>query len=79
MEEERLPKNIFTQELNGTKQRGRPRKGWKDEVERALHVLGVRRWREMVMDRDKWRVTVRQDKAHSGLKCHWKKKNLKRN
>jgi hypothetical protein len=47
--------------------KGRPRKGWKDEVERDLHVLGVRRWREMVTDRDKWRVIVRQAKAHSGL------------
>jgi hypothetical protein len=36
-------------------------------VERDLQVLGVRSWREMVIDRDKWRGIVRQDKAHSGL------------
>jgi hypothetical protein len=28
MEDDRMPKNIFTQELEGT----RPRKGWKEEV-----------------------------------------------
>ena len=67
MEEDRMPKKIFTQELEGTRKRGRPRKDWTEEVERDLQVLGVRRWREMVIDRDKWRGTVRQAKAHSGL------------
>jgi hypothetical protein len=28
MEEDRMPKKIFTQELEGTRRRGRPRKGW---------------------------------------------------
>jgi hypothetical protein len=43
MEEDRMPNKIFTQELKGTRHRGRPRKRWKDEVERDLQVLGVRR------------------------------------
>jgi len=67
MEEDRMPKNIFTQELKGTKRRGRPRKGWREEVVRDLQVLGVRRWRELVIDREKWRGVVRQAKAHSWL------------
>jgi hypothetical protein len=57
MEEDRMPpppkKKTFTQELEGTKRRGRPRKGWREEVERDLPVLGVRRWRELVKDREK--------------------------
>ena len=32
MEEDRMSKKIFTQELEGTRRRGRPRKGWKEEV-----------------------------------------------
>jgi len=67
MEEDRMPKKIFTQELEGTRQRGRPRKGWREEVERDLQVLGMRRWRELVIDREKWRGIVRQAKAHIGL------------
>jgi len=67
MEEDRITKKIFTEELEGTRRRGRPRKGWREEAERDLQVLGVRRWRELVIDRDKWRGTVRQAKAHSGL------------
>ena len=67
MGEDRMPKKIFTQELEGTRRRGRPRKGWKDEVERDLQVLGVRGWRELVTDRKKWKDIVRKAKAHSGL------------
>jgi hypothetical protein len=61
------PKKIFTQELEGTRRRGRPRKGCREEVERVIQVFGVRRWRELVIDRDKWRGIVQQAKAHSGL------------
>jgi len=31
----------------------RPRKGWREEAERDLQVLGVRRWRELVIDKEK--------------------------
>jgi len=67
MEEDRMPKKIFTQELKGMRRRGRPSKGWREEVERDLQVLGVRRWRELVTDWEKWRGIVQQAKPHSGL------------
>jgi hypothetical protein len=67
MEEDRMPKKIFTQELEGTRQRGRPRKGWREEVERDLQVLGARRWKELVKKKKKWRGIVRQAKAHIRL------------
>jgi len=67
MEGDRMPKKIFAEELEGTRRRGRPRKRWKEEVERDLQVLRVRRWRELVADRKKWKDIVRQAKAHSGL------------
>ena len=64
-----MPKKIFSQELEERRRRGRPRKGWKEEVERDLQVLGVRRWRELVADRKKWKDIVRQAKVHRGLWC----------
>jgi hypothetical protein len=67
MEENRVPKKIFTQELEGKRRRERPRKRWKEEVESYLQVLGVRRWRELATDRKKWQDIVGQAKAHSGL------------
>jgi hypothetical protein len=58
MEEDRMPKKIFTQEVEETKRKGRPRKRWREEVERDLQVLGVRRWREFVTGSTKWRDIV---------------------
>ena len=52
-----MPKKIFTQELEGTRRRGRPRKRWKEEIG-DLQVLGVRRWREVVADRKKLKDVV---------------------
>jgi len=67
LEEERMPKKIFTKELEGTSRRRRPRKRWKEEVERDPQVLGVRRWRQLVADRKKLKDIIRQAKVHSGL------------
>jgi len=50
MEEDSMPKKIFTQELKGTRRRGRSRKRWTEEVTRDLQVLRVRRCRELVAD-----------------------------
>jgi hypothetical protein len=52
MEEKRMPKMIFSQEVEGWRRRGRPRKRWKEEVERDLHVLGVMRWRELATEKN---------------------------
>ena len=65
-----MPEMIFSEELEGTRRRGIPRKRWKEEVERVLHVLGVRRWRELATGRKKWRDIVRQAKAHSGCSAN---------
>jgi hypothetical protein len=67
MEENRISKKIFTQELEGTKRRGRSRKAWREEVEKDIQVLGVRRWKELVTDRTKWRAIILESKAHNGL------------
>ena len=62
-----MPKKIFTQELEGTRSRGRPRKRWREEVERDLQVLGVRRWKELVAGWKKWKGIARQAEAHREL------------
>ena len=62
------PKPTVGCSANGRRRRrGKHRKRWKEEVERDLQVLGMRRWRELVADRRKWKDIVRQAKAHSGL------------
>jgi len=70
MEEDRLPKKIFTKELEGMRRKGRRRKGWREEVERRKRSSGAgseKMERELAVDRTKWRDIVRQAKARSGL------------
>jgi hypothetical protein len=42
------PKRSLLKNWKGQDERGRPRKGWREEVVRDLQVMGVRRWRELV-------------------------------
>jgi len=72
-EDDRIPKKIFTQELEGTRRRGRRRKRWKEEVERDLQVLGVSRWRELVADRKKnGRILFNRPKPALGCSANGK-------
>jgi hypothetical protein len=63
MGEDRMTKKIFTQELETTRRKERPRKRCREE-EKDLQMLGVRRWRELVTDRTKWR-----DKPKPTMDC----------
>jgi len=47
------PEPTVSCSANGRRKRRRTRKRWKEEVERDLQVLGVRRWIELVADREK--------------------------
>jgi len=40
MEEDRMPQKIFTQELEGTRRRGRPSKRWKGRRKRSPSAGG---------------------------------------
>jgi len=40
MEEDRMPKKIFAQELEGMRRKGRPRKRWKEEVKKRSSSAG---------------------------------------
>jgi len=76
MEEDRMPKKISTQELEGTRRRRRPRNGWKEEVERDLQVLGVRQWRKLVMDRKKnGRILFNRPKPTVGCSTNGRRRN----
>jgi hypothetical protein len=87
MEEDRMPKRCSHEELEGTRRRGIPRKRWKEQVERDLQVLEVRRWRELVADRKKteghcskgqspqWAVVPMEEEVFKLLHCQCDCKN----
>jgi len=78
MEEDRMPKKIFTQELEGTRRKGRLRKRWKEEVERDLQVLGVRRCRELVADRKNGRTLLDRPKPTVGCSANGGRRRRRR-
>jgi hypothetical protein len=75
MEEDRMPKKVFTQEPEGTRRRGRPRKGWREEVERDLQVLGVRRWRELMKDKKNGEVLFDRPKPTAGYRANGRRRS----
>jgi hypothetical protein len=77
MEQDRMPKKIFTREPEGTRRRGRPRKRWEEEVERDLQVLGVRRWTDLVTDGENIRTLFDRPKPTVGCSVTGRRKKVK--
>jgi hypothetical protein len=75
MEKDRMSKKIFTQELVGSRRRGRPREGWREEVERDLQVMGVRRWRELVIVGKNGEVLFDRPKHTAGCNANGRRKS----
>jgi hypothetical protein len=74
MEENRMPKMIFSQELEGPRRRGRPRKRWKEEVERDLHVPGVRRRKELATERKNGAILFERPKPTAGCSANGRRR-----
>jgi hypothetical protein len=46
MDEERMSKKLLHGKMEGRRRRGRPRKGWLQDLEEDLRVMQVGRWEE---------------------------------
>ena len=53
--------------MTGRRKQGRPRNRWQDEVEKDLKSMEIRGWKEIAKDRNKWKLIVKQAKAHTEL------------
>ena len=63
MEDIRMPKAVFFGELQeGKRDRGAPRKRYKDQLKRQLTQAGINRqlWLQETSDRYSWRSSVRK-------------------
>jgi len=49
------------------RRKGRPRLRWMDDVVADLKVMKIKQWMEKMKDRQKWRLTVEEAKAHPVL------------
>jgi len=64
---QRIPKQISTPIMEGTRKIGRPRKIWRDKVEGNLKIMGIKNSQAIARDRWEWRKIVLEAKVHGGL------------
>jgi hypothetical protein len=62
MQNQRMPKQIATATMEGTRKRGKPRKIWRDEVEKKYN--GKKNRQATARDRREWRKIVLEAKVH---------------
>jgi hypothetical protein len=64
MNEARIVKKIFEENLEGRRDRGRPRLRWLNDVEDDLRMLGVKRWRRRkALEREEWALVIKEAKV----------------
>jgi hypothetical protein len=49
--------------LLGERTVGRPKRRWIEKVERELKGMGVKDWKRLTLERDKWKKIVEEAKA----------------
>jgi hypothetical protein len=55
MEENRIPKRVLYVNLESTRQGGRPRNRWQDEVREDGRKVGGKGWQGRVYNREEWK------------------------
>jgi hypothetical protein len=63
MNEARIVKKIFEENLEGRRGRVRPRLRWINDVDEDLGMLGVKRWRRKALEREEWAFVIKEAKV----------------
>jgi transcription termination factor 2 len=67
MEDSRMPKRVTREKMYTRRKRGRPKVRWLDDVQEDLREMEIEGWRRKAEERDQWRRTTQEAKAHVGL------------
>ncbi|KAJ4438666.1 hypothetical protein ANN_14613 [Periplaneta americana] len=67
MPETRTPIKMLTGRLYNTRRKGIPKLRWMDGISKDLEIMGVRGWTNMVKDRVRWKVVVKETKTHPSV------------
>ena len=81
MEDMRMPKAVFFSELQeGKRDRGAPRKRYKDQLKRQLAQTGINHqsWQQEASDRDSWRASVKKASCNFEAERHEAAKEKRR-
>jgi hypothetical protein len=64
MEENRIPKKVLYMTLETTRQRGRPRNRWPDDLRENGTLVGGKGWKEGVCNKEEWKKLLRTARNH---------------
>jgi hypothetical protein len=67
MKDCRMPKRVMREKIYTRRRRGTPKIRWFNDVQEDLRAMGIEEWRGKAQDRDLWRRTAQEAKAHEGL------------
>jgi len=62
-----MPRKVMEGRLFIGRRKGRPRLRWMHDVVADLKVMKIKQRMEKMKDRENWRLTVEEAKAHPGL------------
>jgi hypothetical protein len=61
---DRTIKRIFNTKPGGVRGVGRTKLRWEDGVDQDIRILGVKNWKKVALDRDKWAKLLKKARAH---------------
>jgi hypothetical protein len=67
MNDEEPTKKLMLGKPDGTRRCGRPKLRWIDGLEKDLHNISIRNWKNIALDLSRWRRCLDQAKTHPGL------------
>ena len=67
LEGKTIPKRVLEWKPTGRRNRGRPRKRWIEDIEKDIHIMGIRGSRKLCKERAEWKKITEKAKTHSGL------------
>jgi hypothetical protein len=67
MNDEEPTKKLMLGKPDGTRRRRRPKLRLIDGLEKDLHIISTRNWKNITLDRSRWRCCLEQAKTHPGL------------
>ena len=67
MNNDRTLKMVLNTKPDGVRSAGRPKLRWEDDVDQDIRILGVKNWKKVALNRDKWAKLPKKARAHEGL------------
>jgi hypothetical protein len=67
MNDEEPTKKLMLGKPDGTRRGGRLKLRWIDGLEKDLHNFSNRNWKNIALDRSRWRRCLEQTETHPGL------------